>query len=70
VDAVVTVTEAEIEDAVRRLALRGRLVVEPSGAVSVAGHLKHRDTLPAGPAVAVISGGNIEPATLIRILSS
>jgi threonine dehydratase len=69
-DAVVTVTEAEIEDAMARIALLGRLVAEPSGAVSVAGYLKHRHALPGGPAVAVVSGGNVEPATLARVLAS
>jgi len=68
VDAVLTVTEAEIEDAMRELALRGRLVVEPSGAVSVAGYLRHRAALPAGKAVAVLSGGNVGAEALVRVL--
>lgn len=68
-DAVVTVSEAEIADAMRRLALRGRLVAEPSGAVAVAGYLHHREALPAGPTVAVISGGNVDPDVLSRVLA-
>jgi threonine dehydratase len=68
-DAVVTVSESEIEDAMRRLALRGRLVAEPSGAVAVAGYLHHRDALPAGPTVAVISGGNVDREVLARVLA-
>jgi len=68
-DGVVTVTEAEIEDAMRQIVLRGRLVAEPSGAVAVAGYLHHRADLPAGPTVAVITGGNVEPATLARIVA-
>jgi threonine dehydratase len=68
VDDVVTVTEDEIRSAVRRLALASRLVVEPSGAVSVAAYLS--GTLPAvRRTVAVVSGGNIEPAFLAAVLA-
>jgi threonine dehydratase len=69
-DAVVTVTEAEIEDAMRQIVLRGRLVAEPSGAVATAGYLHRRADLPDGPTVAVITGGNVEPAALARIIAS
>lgn len=69
VDDIVTVSEAEIVEAIRRLALQGKLVVEPSGAVTVAAYLFHRGELPAArKAVAVISGGNIEPQLLSRIV--
>lgn len=68
VDRMLTVSEEQIEDAVRAIAVGSRLVAEPSGAVSVAGYLAHRAELPAGRAVAVISGGNTDPATLARIL--
>ncbi|HUQ60449.1 threonine/serine dehydratase [Lentzea sp.] len=66
VDDFVTVSEDEIRDAIRQIARRTRVVAEPSGAVPVAAYL-NRD-LPAGPAVAVVSGGNIEPALLASIL--
>jgi threonine dehydratase len=66
VDDVVTVSEDEIRDAVRQIARRTRIVSETSGAVAVAAHL-NRD-LPAGPAVAIVSGGNIEPKLLASIL--
>ena len=45
------------------------LVVEPSGAVSVAGYLHRRADLPAGRTVAVISGGNLDPALLAKLVS-
>lgn len=67
---IITVTEEEIIDATRRLALEARLVAEPSGAVSVAGFLHHRADLPAGNAVAVVSGGNIDPAVLRMVLDA
>jgi threonine dehydratase len=69
VDDIVTVSEEEIRAAVRLLAVRARLVAEPSGAVTTAAHL-FRDGLPPGPRVAVVSGGNIEPAALAEILAA
>ena len=64
-DRIVTVTEVEIAAAVRLAAEESRLVAEPSGALSVAA-LAFRsadaglDGL-AGPVVAVVSGGNVDP---------
>jgi threonine dehydratase len=70
VDDIVVVSEDEILEAMRRLALRVRLVSEPSGAVSLAGHLFHRDELPDTRInVAVVSGGNVEPLLLARVLA-
>ena len=60
-DAIVTVSEDEILDTVKVLARRGRLIAEPSGAAATAAVLHHRDELPAGRTVAVVSGGNIDP---------
>jgi threonine dehydratase len=70
VAGIVTVTEDEIAAAVARLALDARLVTEPSGAVTAAAHLFHSGELPAGGHVAVLSGGNIDPALLASLLSS
>ncbi len=70
VDDIITVSEDEIREAMRRMALRTRLVAEPSGAVTFAGYLFHRDELPATRLnVAVVSGGNVEPQLLARILA-
>jgi threonine dehydratase len=70
VDDIVAVTEEEIFDAMRRLALRVRLVAEPSGAVTFAAYLFHRHELPATRQnVAVISGGNVEPDLLAKVLA-
>jgi len=66
---IVTVTESEILDATRMMALQARVVSEPSGAVGVAAHLYHSDQLPAGSRIAVASGGNIDPALLARLLT-
>jgi threonine dehydratase len=69
-DAIVTVSEEEIRHTVRRLAHSARLVVEPSGAVAPAAYLYRRDSLPTGRTVAVISGGNVEPALLAELLAA
>ena len=69
VDDIITVTEDEIRTAVRRIVRDSRVVAEPSGAVSFAGWLFHRDELPPSEkTVAVISGGNIELQLLSQIL--
>lgn len=68
VDDIVTVSEEQILDAVRHLAIAGRLVAEPSGAVTTAAWLTQE--LPAGKTVAIISGGSTDPALLARILES
>ena len=70
VDDIVTVTEEEILEAMRRLALRVRLVAEPSGAVTFAAHLFHAEELPSSRfTVAVLSGGNVEPDLLAKVLT-
>ena len=70
VDDIVTVSEEEIREAVRRLAYEAKLVAEPSGAVAFAGYLFHQDDLPhSRSSVAVISGGNVEPSLLKQILA-
>ena len=71
VDDIVTVTEDEIREAVRRIAVQARLVAEPGGAVAVAACLFHGPELPeARTRVAVLSGGNIDPVLLAAILSA
>jgi len=66
-DAVRQVDEDGIAAAVRWLFSEARLVVEPSGAVSVAAALAQMDHDTA-PHVAVISGGNVDPERFIRCL--
>ena len=69
IDEMVTVTEAEIREAVVALAHRARLITEPSGAVTTAARLFHADTLPPGRTIAIVSGGNIDPALLAELLA-
>ncbi|HET9522502.1 MAG TPA: threonine/serine dehydratase [Candidatus Limnocylindrales bacterium] len=64
-DSIVTVTEAEIAAGVRLAAEVSRLVVEPSGALSIAALAFRSAELGLdgadGPVVAVVSGGNVDP---------
>jgi threonine dehydratase len=67
---IVTVTEDEMRTAVRLLARQARLVAEPGGAAAVAAWLFHAEELPAASTpVAVLSGGNIDPALLAAVLA-
>lgn len=68
---IVTVTEDEIRAAMRLLATGARLVAEPGGAVAVAACLFRAGELPsASRRVAILSGGNVDPALLADVLSS
>ncbi len=69
VDEVVTVTEDEILGTITLLAKRAHLVAEPSGAVATAAYLHRAADLPAGNTVALISGGNIDPRLLAKLLT-
>jgi threonine dehydratase len=65
VDNIVTVSEDEIRHAMKLLSANPATVAEPSGAVATAGFLFRRGPLPETKInVAIISGGNIEPAVL------
>jgi threonine dehydratase len=70
VDGILTVTEAEIRAAMRAIVAATRLVPEPSGAVATAALLFHAHELPAyRKAVAVVSGGNVDPVMLAQVLT-
>jgi threonine dehydratase len=68
VDEVVTVTDDETASALLVLLERAKLVVEPAGAVGVAALLSGK-VKPAGRTVAVLSGGNIDPLMMERVIS-
>ena len=66
---VVLVSDAEVREAVRFLALRAHVIAEPTGAVAAAAVLSSRMSLPPRSRVGVIiSGGNVDPELLIEIL--
>jgi threo-3-hydroxy-L-aspartate ammonia-lyase len=67
---IITVSEDEMLAAVKLLALRAGLVAEPGGAAAIAACLFRAGELPeARTPVAVLSGGNIDPGLLARILA-
>ena len=47
-----------------------KVVAEPGGAVALAAVLSHADEIEADTVICVISGGNADPATITRALSS
>jgi threonine dehydratase len=69
VDDVVTVSEQSILDAMAVLARSSRLVAEPSGALTTAAYLEHPEAA-TGRTVAVVSGGNVDPALLAQALTT
>lgn len=68
-EAIALVSEDEIRAAVRWLATKVHLVVEPSGAVSVAAVLHGKLPSDLRRIGVIVSGGNMEPSQLAEILS-
>lgn len=70
VDDIVLVSEEEIKEAVRLILTRTKLLAEPSGAVATAAVLNGKvGARPGQKVAAVISGGNVDLATLAGILA-
>lgn len=69
VEQVIRVSEAEVARAVRFLAAEAKLVAEPGGAVTTAALLAGRVQTGAGPTAALVSGANIAPDQLARLLA-
>ncbi|MFD4766754.1 threonine ammonia-lyase [Streptomyces niveus] len=67
VDEVRTVSEDELSSALLLCLERAKLVVEPAGASPVAALLSTPKAF-RGPVVAVLSGGNVDPLLMQRIL--
>jgi threonine dehydratase len=70
VDDVVTVTDAEIVDAMLLLFERVKVVAEPSGASALAALLAGRVALRGGPVGVVISGGNVDAARFASLTAA
>ena len=66
-DDIVAVTDEEISEAIVLLLERAKLVVEGAGAVGVAALLAGKAD-GSGPAIPVLSGGNIDPTMLISVM--
>ena len=70
VERCMTVTDDEVKAAMRFLLLRMKILVEPTGAVPFALLLSGRLGALSGQKVGVIlSGGNVDPATLCEVLA-
>jgi threonine dehydratase len=70
VDGIVTVTEAEVRLATHLILEATDIVAEPSGAITLAAALFHTAELPpARTIVAIVSGGNIDPALRAELLT-
>jgi threonine dehydratase len=67
VDAVVTVSEESLSQALLLCLERSKQVVEPAGAAGVAALLEHAYAFKP-PVVALLSGGNIDPLLLAKVL--
>jgi threonine dehydratase len=66
---VLLVSDKAIEEAVRFLLFRAKLLVEPTGAVPVAALLAGKAALPRGARIGIVlSGGNVDPHMLGSIL--
>ncbi len=68
VDHLLTVNDAAIMQAVRWLLFRHKLLAEPSGAATVAAFMTNPEWFSGRRAVALLSGGNIDPNVLRSIL--
>src|SRR5690625_7515243 len=68
VDEIVVVSENDLSRALLFILERSKLVVEPAGAAAVAYLLRESQPELEGPVVAVLSGGNIDPVLLMRII--
>ena len=67
VDEMVTVSEESLSRALLMLLERAKLLVEPAGAAAVAALLDHPTRFET-PAVVVLSGGNVDPLLLMRVI--
>ncbi len=68
VDRVDTVSEAALSRAMLQLLEHSKLVVEPAGAAGVALLNESTGLAWTGPIVVVLSGGNIDPLLMLRII--
>lgn len=63
-----TVSEEDLSRALLLVAERAKLLVEPSGAAGVAAVMAAPPGDLAGPVVVLLSGGNIDPLVLLRVV--
>jgi threo-3-hydroxy-L-aspartate ammonia-lyase len=69
VDDMVTVSEQDLKDAMKFAFYRLKLVIEPSGALSLAAVLSGKFKLNGGLIGAIVSGGNVDADTFAQIIT-
>ena len=69
VDDIHTVSDAQLIEAMRFYAERMKMVVEPTGCLSLAAALQARDSLKGQRVGVIISGGNIDMARFAELLA-
>ena len=69
VDDVITVTENQLSIAILQTLERGKLLVEPGGAAAAAAFIANPKAF-EGPVAIVLSGGNMDPLLLERIMQT
>jgi threonine dehydratase len=69
VDEIITVSESNLSIAILQTLERGKLLVEPGGAAAVAAFIANPEAF-EGPVAVVLSGGNIDPLLLERIMQT
>lgn len=67
VDEIITVSESDLSIALLQALERGKLLVEPAGAAALAALIKNPNAF-EGPIALTLSGGNIDPLLLDRIM--
>lgn len=69
IDHCITVSEKEIEDALRMMADEHEMVIEGSAAVAVASLIKEKSRFAGRTVVVIICGGNVDPQRVQEILN-
>lgn len=69
VDDIITATDAEVSRAMRVIIEKARLVVEPTGALGLAGAMKMREEIAGKTVGVIVSGGNVDLDELPRLLA-
>jgi threonine dehydratase len=69
VDAMITVEDAEIIEAMRLLWNRTKMIVEPTGAMSLAGILSGKIDTKGARVGVLLSGGNVDLASALTLLN-
>jgi threonine dehydratase len=69
VSAIITVSDAEIVEAMRMLWERVKIIVEPSGAVALAAILKQKEKFSGKKVGVILSGGNVDLQKALTLIT-